>query len=62
MKNLLLTKLAVPVVTRLGTALGAFLLAQDIDAETAQQIVTGVTAAACLGIDFVTSWMTRRYK
>jgi hypothetical protein len=62
MKNLqtfLLTELAAPLTRRLGTALGAYLVAQGIGSDPAEQIVTGVLAAIAVGIDLAMSYLNR---
>lgn len=51
MKNVLLRSVVVPLVSRLGTALGAYLVAKGLDGDLADQLVNGMLAIVLVGCD-----------
>lgn len=54
MKYLILSQLAGPMIRHGATVLGGYLVAEGIaDADTAQQIVGGLTAAGGLGLSYL---------
>ncbi|MET2831590.1 hypothetical protein [Mesorhizobium shangrilense] len=53
MKNMLVRSVVVPVVTRLGTALGAYLVAKGLDGDLADQLVNGLIAIFLVGCDLI---------
>ncbi|TIS45691.1 hypothetical protein [Mesorhizobium sp.] len=53
MKNVLLRTIVVPLATRLGTALGAYLMAKGLDGGLADQLVNGLLAVVLVGCDLV---------
>ena len=55
-----LANLVKPLLRRAGTAFAALLLAQGVDADTAQQIVTGLLALATVSMDLALSAINRR--
>lgn len=54
MKYLILSQFAGPMIRHGATVLGGYLVAEGIaDADTAQQIVGGLTAAAGVGLSYL---------
>lgn len=51
MKEILLTQIVKPLIFKVGTATGALLVANNIDATLATQIETGVIALGLVGLD-----------
>ena len=51
--KLIIQRMLEPLVTRLGTIGGTWLVAQGIPADTTQQIVTGISALALVGVDMI---------
>lgn len=59
MKKFILKEIAGPVVRRIGTMLGAYMIASGVADETANVIVAGVIAAIGLAVDLVASHLSR---
>jgi hypothetical protein len=53
MRNALLRSVVVPVLTRIGTALGAYLVAKGLDGELADQLVNGCIAIVLVACDLI---------
>lgn len=53
MKHALLRSIVVPVLTRIGTALGAYLVAKGLDGDLADQLVNGCIAIVLVACDLV---------
>lgn len=59
-KRFVIDQVAKPVVRRLGTGLGVWLAAQEVDAQTVDHIVVGLTLFGGVAIDLVQSWAVRK--
>lgn len=57
-KSAILRHVLTPLVTRIGTALAAYLLAKGMDGDMIDQIVNGLIAVLLVGIDLCTRWLT----
>ncbi|MER8649913.1 hypothetical protein [Mesorhizobium sp. M1121] len=57
-KNAILRHVVTPLVTRIGTALAAYLLAKGMDGDMVDQMVNGLIAVLLVGIDLCTRWLT----
>lgn len=53
MKHVLLRSIVVPLATRIGTALGAYLVAKGLEGDLADQLVNGLIAIALVGFDVI---------
>nr|DAV95929.1 MAG TPA: hypothetical protein [Microviridae sp.] len=53
MRNALLRSVVVPVLTRIGTALGAYLVAKGLDGDLADQLVNGCIAIILVACDLI---------
>lgn len=60
-KQLVLTEIARPLVRRLGTAAGAYLIATGVADDQATLIVNGIVALALLLVDLVNSHVERNF-
>lgn len=60
MQKALVKELLGPLVRRLGTAVGVFLVAQGWDADAVTQFVTASTAFGLVLVDLALSWLSRR--
>ena len=54
MKNVILKTIVVPLASRAGTALAAYLMAKGLDGTLADQLVNGLLAVVLVGRDVVT--------
>ncbi|TIV79874.1 MAG: hypothetical protein E5V78_24475 [Mesorhizobium sp.] len=54
MKNAILRSIVVPVASRLGTALAAYLVSKGLDGTLADQFANGVLAVVLVGCDIIT--------
>lgn len=54
MKNVLLRSIIVPLATRAGTMLGAYLMAKGLDGDLADQLVNGLLAILLVACDVIT--------
>ena len=55
MKNVILRSLVVPLASRAGTALAAYLVAKGLDGTLADQFANGVLAVVLVVCDLITS-------
>ncbi len=53
MKSVLVRSVVVPVLTRLGTAFGAYLVAKGLDGDLADQLINGLIAVLLVGCDLI---------
>ncbi|MER9652200.1 hypothetical protein NKJ26_01625 [Mesorhizobium sp. M0152] len=58
MKAILLRHVLTPLVTRIGTALAAYLLAKGMDGDLTDQLINGLTAVVLVAVDLCTRWLT----
>ncbi|RWN95667.1 MAG: hypothetical protein EOS05_12855 [Mesorhizobium sp.] len=54
MKHVILKTIVVPIVTRIGTGIGAYLMAKGLDGGLADQLVNGLLAVVLVGCDLIT--------
>jgi hypothetical protein len=59
MKHALLRSVVVPVLTRIGTALGAYLVAKGLDGDLADQLINGLIAILLVGCDLIAGRYTQ---
>lgn len=51
--KLFVRQLVNPLLSKIGTGLGLFLVGNSVNAETTEQIVTGFIAAGLVGVDLL---------
>lgn len=59
MKSLLIRNLLKPLLSRLGTAAAALLVAKGFDGELVSQLITALGASALVAADLLVSRLTR---